>query len=82
MVSLISLPVRVIISANETSFSATGPGVSRGKGIDVKKNLYILAVIAALCLVSTALADDTDRFLGKWSCHNVIVDGKTIVKEP
>ena len=44
----------------------------------MKKIISILAVIAALCLVSAALADDTDRFLGKWICHNVIVDGKTI----
>ena len=44
----------------------------------MKKALCVILVIVSVCLLSYALADDTDKFLGKWICHNVIVDGKTI----
>ncbi len=43
----------------------------------MKKVLCLTAVIVAVCLLSIALADDTDAFLGKWICSKVIIDGKT-----
>ena len=44
----------------------------------MKKALCVILVIVSVCLLSYALADDTDKFLGKWICSRVIVDGKTI----
>ena len=43
----------------------------------MKKIICIIVVIVSVCLLSSALADDADKFLGKWICKNVIVDGKT-----
>ena len=43
----------------------------------MKKIICIIVVIVSVCLLSSALADDTDKFLGKWICYNVTVDGKT-----
>ena len=43
----------------------------------MKKTVLIIAVVTAVCLMSFALADETDKFLGKWVCYSVIVDGKT-----
>ena len=43
----------------------------------MKKALCVILLIVSVCLLSYALADDTDKFLGKWICHNLIVDGKT-----
>ena len=43
----------------------------------MKKTVMIIALAMLVCLMSFALADGTDKFLGKWVCNNVIVDGKT-----
>ena len=42
----------------------------------MKKAVCIIAAVMAVCLTSFALADETDKFLGKWVCYSVIVDGK------
>ena len=43
----------------------------------MKKILCLIIMIFSVFLIMSALADDTDKFLGKWVCYNVIVDGKT-----